>query len=153
YRPSADPLAFMMPLFVGQSPSPAPPAEALSPRLISNFRLRDTAGRNVSLSDLSDKKAIAVVFIGTECPLVNLYVVRLAEMQRELGGQGLQILAINSNSQDSADDIARHAQKRDLAFPVLIDPEQKVADRFGAERTPEAFLLDASGAVRYHGRI
>src|SRR5205807_2007043 len=38
-------------------------------------------------------------------------------------------------------------------FPVLVDPGQKVADLFKAERTPEVFLLDAPRTVRYHGRI
>ena len=28
-----------------------------------------------------------------------------------------------------------------------------VADQFGARRTPEAFLLDRTGAIRYQGRI
>jgi hypothetical protein len=55
----------------------------------------------VALADFKAKKAIAVVFIGTECPLGNLYVLRLAELQRDLGPLGVQILAINSNSQDS----------------------------------------------------
>ncbi len=40
-----------------------------------------------------------------------------------------------------------------MPFPVLKDFDQKVADAFGAERTPEAFLLDANRVIRYHGRI
>src|SRR5262249_32120319 len=40
-----------------------------------------------------------------------------------------------------------------LPFPVLKDADQKVADLFGAKRTPEAFVVDATGAVRYRGRI
>ncbi|MBM3996679.1 MAG: redoxin domain-containing protein [Planctomycetes bacterium] len=123
-----------------------------SPR-IPEFRLKDSAGRAVCLADFKDKKAIAVVFIGTECPLVNHYVLHLAELQRELGSKGLQILAINSNHQDTADKIARHAQARKLPFPVLVDPGQKVADRFKAKRTPEVFLLDGERVVRYHGRV
>jgi peroxiredoxin len=122
-------------------------------RKVAGFRLKDTEGRDVSLADFKGKMAIAVVFIGTECPLVNLYLPRLAALQRELGPQGLQILAINSNDHDSPDDVAKHARERKLPFPVLLDPGQKVADRFGAERTPEAILLDAAGVVRYRGRI
>lgn len=141
------------PIYQGHWPSPQPLSINPSAQAISDFRLKDTEGRDVTLADFRDKKAIAVVFIGTECPLVNLYVLRLAEMQRELGPQRLQILAINSNSQDSPDDVAKHAQARKLPFPVLLDPGQEVADLFGAERTPEAFLLDSSGIVRYRGRI
>jgi peroxiredoxin len=124
-----------------------------SPRTIPAFRLKDTAGREVALADFHDRKAVVVVFIGTECPLVNLYVERLAELHREFARHGVQVLSINSNSQDSAEDVARHAAQRKLPFPVLTDPGQKVADLFGAEHTPEAFLLDCTGAIRYRGRI
>ena len=40
-----------------------------------------------------------------------------------------------------------------MPFPVLKDFDHKVADAFGAKRTPEAFLLDAKRVIRYHGRI
>jgi mono/diheme cytochrome c family protein len=65
----------------------------------------------------------------------------------------VQFLAINSNLQDSFVLVSAHAQERDVPFPVLKDFDQKVADAFGARRTPEAFLLDADRTIRYHGRI
>jgi peroxiredoxin len=128
----------------------AVPAQA---RTVPGFTLTDTAGKQVSLADFKDRKAVAVIFVGTECPLVNLYLPRLAELQRDLGPRGLQVLAVNSNSQDAPEAAARHARERKLPFPVLLDPNQKVADLFGATRTPEAFLLDAAGTVVYRGRI
>lgn len=155
YRVTTDPAASLaVSLLPGvHYPSPGTTSIEQPVRTISAFRLKDSDGHDVALADFKMKKAIAVVFIGTECPLVNLYVLRLAELQRELGPSGLQILAINSNSQDSPADVAKHAQARKLPFPVLLDPGQKVADLFAAERTPEVFLLDPSGIVRYCGRI
>lgn len=152
---ATDPASNLAAFFLFRAHCPMPDMTSSDPpaQTIPAFRLKDTSGHVVALDDFKAKKAIAVVFIGTECPLVNLYVVRLAELQRELGAQGLQILAINSNSQDSPEEVARHAQERQLPFPVLLDPGQKVADLLGAERTPEVILLDASGIVRYRGRI
>jgi hypothetical protein len=49
--------------------------------------------------------------------------------------------------------IAGHAQEHKLPFPVLKDPANVVADRFGAQRTPEAFVLGAKNKVVYQGRI
>src|SRR5262249_26288412 len=97
--------------------------------------------------------AVVVVFIGVECPLANQYVRRLHELHEEFADKGVQFIAINSNSQDSVAAVADHAKKNQLPFPVLKDDDQKVADQFHASRTPEAFLLDATGAIRYHGRI
>ena len=155
YRATTDPAAAMAGFFMFRTHPPLQntASSGQQSNTIPPFRLEDTDGNDVALADFKAKKAIAVVFIGTECPLVNLYIPRLAELQREFGPRGLQILAINSNSQDSPADVHKHAQERQLPFPVLLDPGQKVADLFGAERTPESFLLDASGSVRYHGRI
>src|SRR5262249_167389 len=97
--------------------NPAPSGPAI--RTIPDFRLKAPAGRTVALADYKDKKAIAVVFIGAECPLANHYVLRLAELQREFGKRGLQVVAINSNAQDSSETVAKHAAQRDLPFPVL----------------------------------
>ena len=65
----------------------------------------------------------------------------------------MQFLAINSSGQDSFTRVSAHAQEHDVPFPVLKDFDQKVADAFGAQRTPETFLLDADRVIRYHGRI
>jgi peroxiredoxin len=130
-----------------------PAQEGPAPRKVANFTLPDAAGKPVTLADFRDRKAVAVVFLGVECPLVNLYAARLKELHREFAGQGVQFLAVNSNAQDTPAAVAAHAREHQLPFPVLKDADQKVADLFGAKRTPEAFLLDAGGTVRYQGRI
>ena len=40
-----------------------------------------------------------------------------------------------------------------FAFPVYRDPGDKVADRFGVLSTPETYVIDQTGKLRYHGRI
>ncbi len=137
-----------VPLLAGRSPD----KEAKEDRPLS-FSLKDAAGREVSLADFKDKKAIVVVFVGTECPVNTYYMPRLKELHDEYAAKGVQFLAVNSNTQDPADRVAEHARKHRVPFPVLKDPDQKVADLFGAERTPSAFVLDSRRAVRYCGRI
>jgi thiol-disulfide isomerase/thioredoxin len=124
-----------------------------APRTISTFRLKDSAGKAWSLDDVKDCKATVVVFIGTQCPVNNAYMPRLAELHKDYADKGVAFVAINANEHDSAEAIAEHAKQYKLAFPVLRDDRQLAADRFGAERTPEAFVLDAQFTVRYRGRI
>ncbi len=134
--------------FVVLAADPAPPAK------IADFTLTDVvADRPVSLGDFKAKKAIVVVFIGTECPINNAYMPRLAEMAKAYADKGVAFLAINSNCNDTPPRIAGHAKKFGLPFPVLRDPANVVADQFGAKRTPEAFLLASDGRVLYQGRI
>ncbi len=122
--------------------------------MISPFKLRDPrAQKDVSFGDFKSKKAIVVVFLGTECPINNLFLPVLAKMHKEFSSQGVQFLGINSNVQDTSGEVANHARLNDLPFPVLKDVGNKVADNFKAERTPEAFLLSPKGMILYRGRI
>lgn len=121
---------------------------------IDNFTLTDArTQKSVSLADFKDRKAIVVIFMGTECPINNNYAPRLAEFHKEYAAKGVQFLGINANMQDTPDRIAAHAKKYEIPFPLLKDSGNVVADKLGAQRTPEAVILDAGGVVRYQGRI
>src|SRR5262249_15274897 len=104
-------------------------------------------------ADFKDRKAVVVVFMGTECPVNNSYMLRLKELHDEYAPRGVQFLGINSNTQDPVDKVTEHAKKHGLPFPVLKDADQAVADLFKAERTPEVFVLDSQGVICYRGRI
>jgi peroxiredoxin len=120
---------------------------------VEPFSLKDTAGKTVSLADFKDRKAVVVLFVGTQCPINNAFMPRLAELHGKYADKGVQFLAVNSNRQDTPQAIAKHAREHKIPFPVLHDAGNAIADRFGARRTPEAFILDAQGKVRYQGRI
>jgi peroxiredoxin len=122
-------------------------------KAIADFTLKDTSGRAVSLAHFKDKKAVAVIFAGTQCPINNQFMPRLAQLHKEFAEKGVVFLAINSNQQDRMAEVIQHAKKYELPFPVLRDEGNVVADRFGAQRNPEAFVLDAERVIRYQGRI
>src|SRR5262249_40606933 len=98
-------------------------------------------------------KLIVVAFLGADCPLANRYASRLAELAREYRTRGVAFLGVDSNQQDSLAQLARLAKAHQIEFPLLKDPGNAVADLFGAERTPEVFVLDADRVVRYRGRV
>lgn len=120
---------------------------------VDSFSLDNSYGKRVSLDDFETAEVVAIVFLGTECPLAKLYGPRLTEIQNRYADQGVQILGINANSQDSLTELAAYVQRHKIGFPVLKDVGNRVADAMGAERTPEVFLLDRDRVVRYHGRI
>jgi peroxiredoxin len=122
-------------------------------RAIDDFTLNDHLGAKRSLAEWKDAKAIVVVFLGAECPLAKLYAIKLAELDAKYASQGVQFVGVNANSQDTLQEIAVYATKHGIKFPVLKDAGARVADLFGATRTPEAFVLDGGRVVRYHGRI
>lgn len=122
-------------------------------RSVQDFTLDNCYGKSVSLNDFKDRKAIAIVFLGTECPLAKLYGPRLQAIQDRYQDAGVQVIGINSNKQDSLTELAAYVHRHEIRFPMLKDLGNAVADAFKAERTPEVFLLDQDHTIRYHGRI
>ncbi len=120
---------------------------------IEKFSARDFRGKEVSLADIPSDKLVVVVFLGTECPLANLYAPRLNELAKEFESRGVAFLGVDSNRQDSITELANYAQVHELKFPLIKDVGNAIADQFGARRTPEAFVLDTKRVVRYQGRI
>jgi peroxiredoxin len=120
---------------------------------VENFSARDFRGKETALADFADSKAVVVVFLGTECPLAKLYAPRLVELAKEFKDRGVAMIAVNSNQQDSVTELAHWTQEHKIEFPMLKDVGNVIADRMGAQRTPEVFLLDKDRVVRYCGRI
>lgn len=135
------------------APSAGSAAEGPIGKKIEDFSLHDFRGKVHSLKDYADSKGVVVAFIGIECPLARLYAPRLAELAAHYEKQGVTFIAVDSNRQDSVTELGGFAQRHKLSFPVLKDPSNEVADLFGAERTPEVYLLDSEGVIRYHGRV
>jgi peroxiredoxin/mono/diheme cytochrome c family protein len=122
-------------------------------RKIADFSLTDSAGAAVHSTKFKDAKALVVVFVGTECPISNAYMPRLSELSKQFASRGVQFLAVNANRQDTPARVAEHSKENGLPFPVLKDVGNRLADQMGAQRTPDAFVLDGTRVVRYHGRI
>lgn len=120
---------------------------------IDGFTLKDSLGTARSLSDWKDRRAVAVIFLGTECPLAKQYGSKLADLSRRYKSKGVEFVGIDANQQDSLAAINHFARTNHVEFPILKDPANQVADKFDASRTPEAFVLDASGTIRYRGKI
>ncbi len=118
-----------------------------------DFRLQDHRGAWHTLDEARDRKVVVLAFLGIECPLAETYAPRLAELARDLGKRGVTFFGIDANQQDGPVAIGRFAEKHGLPFPILKDVGNGLADRLGAERTPEVFVLDASRAIVYRGRI
>ncbi|MCA9263351.1 MAG: redoxin domain-containing protein [Planctomycetales bacterium] len=128
-------------------------AESIIGQRVENFTLRSHLGREWALEQFAEQPVVVVVFLGTECPLAKLYGPRLAEMEERFRERGVAFLAINANTQDSMTELSAYAERYKLAFPVLKDVGNRVADAMGAERTPEAYVLDQDRRIQYHGRI
>jgi peroxiredoxin/cytochrome c553 len=120
---------------------------------VGSLGFRDVGGKPYALADLRQSKAVLFIFLSTHCPVSNSYTTRLQALQKEYGARGVTVFGVNSNRNEGLTEVAQYAKERGLGFPMVKDPDGALAKRLGATVTPEVVLLDASGVVRYRGRI
>ena len=123
-----------------------------------DFSLPNVDGKVLSLASFTGKKVVVVVFTYNHCPYAQAYEDRLLAIQADYAGQGVQFVAVNANDaagypEDSFENMVKRAAKKNFTFPYLRDETQRVARAFGAEYTPEAFVLNEQRQLSYVGRI
>jgi peroxiredoxin len=129
---------------------PAPPAIGTT---IDDFKLPDVDGKEHSLKSLMGKKGVVLLFIATRCPVSNAYNERMEKLAQDYKAKGINVIGINSNVAEDAAAVKAHASENKLTFMILKDPGNKIADRLGATKTPEAYFISSDNKLLYHGRI
>jgi peroxiredoxin len=117
-----------------------------------DFTLQDTDGREHSLSD--GGRVTAVVFTCNHCPYALAWHDRIAQVARDYAD--VRFLAVNPNDgerypADSYEAMKERVAREDWPLPYLHDETQEVARGFGAKTTPDIFVLDGDGRLRYRG--
>jgi peroxiredoxin len=121
--------------------------------VVEDFKLPDTDGREHTLASLKGKNGTVLIFISVQCPVSNAYNERMEKLYEDYKAKGVAVVGINANATEPAERVKEHAKEKGLNFPVLKDPDNRVADRLGASHTPEVFFLDAASKLVYHGAI
>ena len=116
-----------------------------------DFTLPGVDGRDHSLAEHVGKP-VAVVFSCCHCPYVVAWEDRLNAIARHYSGRAT-LIAVNANHHlgDTFEHMEERAAEKGFVFPFLRDESQEVARAYGAQRTPEVFLLDAEHRLAYHG--
>jgi peroxiredoxin len=127
-----------------------------------DFELKDVvSGKTYSLSDLSDKKGLLVMFICRHCPYVQHIEEEIADIGLDYEGKDIAIIAISSNdaddySEDTPERLAEQAKELGFTFPYLYDKDQSVAKAYTAACTPDFFLFQATNLeyeLIYRGQL
>ena len=118
-----------------------------------DFALPDTEGVEHSLS--GDGPAV-VVFTCNHCPYALAWHDRIMDVARDYAGKGVRLLAINPNDaerypRDSYEAMKERVRAEDWPAPYLRDESQEVARAYDAKTTPDVFLVDGEGILRYRG--
>jgi peroxiredoxin len=119
-----------------------------------SFQLQDLEGKSHSLSDFKGQ-LVVLHFQQIGCPWEKNYQSYLNDLSKQYsdGDQKVQFLAINSNKNDSVSELKKTKSERPVAYPILKDPGNEVADKYGAKVTPHIYVIDKEGTLRYRGGL
>ncbi|MGH9769997.1 MAG: redoxin domain-containing protein [Blastocatellia bacterium] len=117
-----------------------------------DFALADLNGKSHALKDYRDK-TVVVSFISARCPISNAYKDRIRAVADEYAKRDVAFIGVNSNADESPEEMRAYAAKNNLDFTILKDTGNVVADAYAAERTPKVYVIDGEGVLRYQGRI
>ncbi len=130
----------------------AQPTKLSIGQAVPDFALKDLNGKMYGLQNYRGQNLV-VGFIGVKCSIANAYNVRISSISADYHDKGFAFLAINSNVNEPVRLVKQHAEKYKFSFPVLKDENNVVADLYGASVTPEIYVIDKAGVLRYHGRV
>jgi len=116
-----------------------------------------TGGKD-SFDSARGEKGTLVMFICNHCPYVVLIREKLLEIAAEAIAQGIGVIAVNSNSeqshpQDGPAQMKALAEEENWPFPFVFDRDQSVAHAYQAACTPDFFLFDQDAKLFYRGQF
>ncbi len=117
-----------------------------SPVDAPDFKLKDWAGRELSLSSLRGRVVVLNLW-ATWCPTCVVEMPSLDQLAVAEKGKPVTVLAV---SVDDSWDAVRSFFARGSSLTVLLDKERSVPPRYGTEKYPETFIIDPDGKIRYY---
>jgi len=125
---------------------------------LSEIKMADISGKDVSLKDAKGENGLLVIFSCNTCPWVIAWEDRYVSLANEFKPLGVGIIAVNSNekqfdSVDSMSEMQDHARKFGYNFYYTMDEGAVLAREFGATRTPHIYLFDQNDKLVYRGAI
>ena len=118
------------------------------------FALPDTEGVEHAPGDAP---ATVLVFTCNHCPYALAWHDRILAVAHDYADRGVRVLAINPNDAnrypvDSTEAMRARVLSGEFdGVPYLRDESQALARAYDARTTPDVFVLDAAGLLRYRG--
>ena len=126
-----------------------------------DFTLTDTEGKQHHLADYAAADQIVVLeWFNADCPFIVKHhktSTTMNDLQAAHADQDVVWLAICSSAEGKQGyGLERNRQAREeyeMVYPILIDEAGKVGRLYGARTTPNMYVIDAQGILRYQGAI
>lgn len=119
--------------------------EGLAPgQSAPNFQLKNLAGQTVSLSDYRGKNVL-LNFWASWCLPCKQEVANLEKLSK-LNPEKLVVLGLAVD--DHAEDVSKFITDYQVSFPIALDADSKVKDKYGVTGFPESYFIDREGKIK-----
>jgi len=134
----------------------SPPVGAPAP----DFSLTDSKGKTQTLSQYKGKYVVLEWF-NPDCPFVKKHYGsgNMQKLQQEYTGKGVVWLSIDSSAPGLEGNLSPEQAEKKMSewktkqTALLLDPDGKAGQAYGAKNTPHMFIINPEGKVIYEGAI
>jgi peroxiredoxin len=130
---------------LGEDVPKGPTAQIAVDAPAPDFRLQDLKSREVTLGGLRGRPVL-LVFGTTWCPYCREEIPRIKEIYTKGSAKNLEVLNIYIN--ESEKKVGEFAARHALPYPVLLDRDGKVAERYQVRGVPMIVLVDGQGTIK-----
>jgi len=113
-----------------------------------DFRLQDITGETFRLSELRGRPVL-LNFWATWCPPCIEEAPALEALHQRYGDR---LAVVGVDRLEAAPAVLEFRDRFGLTYPLLLDRDGAVGDRYGVRGLPETWLIDADGTARFHRR-
>jgi cytochrome c biogenesis protein CcmG, thiol:disulfide interchange protein DsbE len=141
-------LSVVLPIFLLVFACKEKPEKSSLPKLGTaaiDFNCQDLKGQTWSLDKVRGK-VVLLRFWADWCPYCRYEMPVIDKYYRKLNKEGFLVLAVNVKQ--SAEVALAFTAQLDVTFPVPLDPDGKMAKRYGVYAIPTNFLIDRQGIIR-----
>jgi len=126
--------------------------------VLTNLKMVDVSGENVSINDAKKENGVLVLFSCNTCPFVHRWEGRYPDIKKWADKNNVGMIVLNSNYRnrekgESYEDMKQHAKQKGYNFYYAVDKESQIANAFGGQVTPHAFLFNSNMKLVYKGAI
>lgn len=142
-------------------PADTAPVEELelgSQAPMTETEVKDVSGEMLTLAGVAQENGLLVIFSCNTCPWVEAWEDRYNPIANLAAEKGIGMIALNPNTTyrdrgDGFKDMKQRAQEMNYQFPYALDESNRLADAFGASKTPHVFLFNSDLELVYKGAI
>lgn len=110
-----------------------------------------SSGKEVRFEPRKDSKGTAVIFLSSKCGCTRLHMSYIKQLVKDF--PDFEFVGINSNTDEDVAESQKYFSTEALGFPIVRDIQTQIANKFGALKTPHAFVIDPKGQQVFAGGV